>query len=315
MTLTELRYIVAVARERHFSRAAESCFVSQPTLSVGVRKLEDELGVKVFERGAKNEVRLTTIGDRIVTQAQRVLEEAEHIHQLAAHGINPLTGPLRLGAIYTIGPYLLPGLIPALHQAAPKMPLLIEEGLTAELMEKLKQGELDVIIVSLPFTEPGVVTQSIYDEPFVVGVPEAHPWSKRDLVNASELSQADVLLLGPGHCFRDQVLQACPDCNRSSGNGLAKTLESSSLETIRYMVASGAGVTVFPCTSINGHAQPGNGLLKTIPLADPAPSRRVVLAWRKTFTRPEAVEVVRQAILKINLGCVRFLPNEPIVPA
>ena len=162
MTLTELRYIVAVARERHFGHAAETCFVSQPTLSVAVRKLEDELGVTLFERGP-GEVTMTAAGRRVVEQAQRVLEEASLIKQIAAQGQDDLTGLLRLGAIYTIGPYLLPHLIPLLHGRAPRMPLQIEENYTAVLSERLKQGELDVIILSLPFREPGILTEPIYE--------------------------------------------------------------------------------------------------------------------------------------------------------
>ncbi|MGC8731474.1 MAG: LysR substrate-binding domain-containing protein, partial [Halothiobacillaceae bacterium] len=202
MTLTELRYIVAVARERHFSRAAEICFVSQPTLSVGVRKLEEALGVQIFERGPKSEVRLTTSGARIVAQAQRVLEEVERLKQVAKHSQDPLNGPLRLGLIYTIGPYLLPHLIPTLHARAPQMPLLIEEGLTAELAERLRFGELDVIVVSLPFSEPGVVTQAVYDEPFVVAMPPEHPWRETGVLPPERLAEGELLILGQGHCFR-----------------------------------------------------------------------------------------------------------------
>lgn len=313
MTLTELRYIVAVARERHFSRAAESCFVSQPTLSVGVRKLEETLGVQIFERGPKSEVRLTAAGERIIAQAQRVLEEVERLKQVAKHSQDPLSGPLRLGLIYTIGPYLLPHLIPALHQRAPQMPLLIEEGFTAELAERLRFGELDVIVVSLPFFEPGVVTQAVYDEPFVVAMPPEHPWRMETQLAPQRLAEGELLLLGQGHCFRDQVLQMCPDCNRSVAvGGLARTLEGSSLETIRHMVASGLGVTVLPCSSVQ-HGMEG-GRLVYRPFTEPVPQRRVVLAWRKSFPRPEAVEALRQTILEARIPCLNMLPDEPILP-
>ncbi len=315
MTLTELRYIVAVARERHFSRAAESCFVSQPTLSVGVRKLEDELGVQIFERGSKNEVRPTRVGERIVEQAQRVLEESEQIRQIAHHGQDPLSGPIRLGVIYTIGPYLLPHLIPCLHRRAPNMPLIIEEGLTAELSNKLKRGELDVVVLSLPFRSPGVVTQTVYQEPFEVAMPAEHPWTHLESIDPASLVETDLLLLGPGHCFRDQVLQACPECNRTAASGgLQKTLESSSLETIRHMVASGAGVTVLPCSSSDG-VPAEQDLLVRRPFTRPAPSRLVAIAWRKAFPRPEAVEEVRQGILSADMPCVHMMPDEPILPS
>lgn len=313
MTLTELRYIVAVARERHFSRAAESCHVSQPTLSVGVRKLEEALDVQIFERGPKSEVRLTAAGERIVAQAQRVLEEAERLKQVARHSQDPLNGPLKLGLIYTIGPYLLPHLIPALHARAPQMPLLIEEGYTATLAERLRYGELDVIVLSLPFGEPGVVTQALYDEPFVIAMPPEHVWNKADDLPAARLAEGELLLLGEGHCFRDQVLQMCPDCNRSASiSGLQRTLEGSSLETIRHMVASGLGVTVLPCSSVQNGLEGSRLVYRAF--SEPVPMRRVVLAWRKSFPRPEAVEALRQTILGANIPCLRMLPDEPILP-
>jgi LysR family hydrogen peroxide-inducible transcriptional activator len=313
MTLTELRYIVAVARERHFSRAAESCYVSQPTLSVGVRKLEEALGVQIFERGPKSEVRLTTAGERIVAQAQRVLEEVERLKQVARHSQDPLSGPLRLGLIYTIGPYLLPHLIPTLHTRAPQMPLLIEEGFTSELAERLRYGELDVIVVSLPFSEPGVVTQAVYDEPFVVAMPPEHPWRQMATLPPERLAEGELLMLGQGHCFRDQVLQMCPDCNRSAAvGGLQRTLEGSSLETIRHMVASGLGVTVLPCSSAQSGMEGGRLVYREF--REPVPMRRVVLAWRKSFPRPEAVEALRQTILEASIPCLRMLPDQPIMP-
>lgn len=306
MTLTELRYIVAVARARHFGRAAEACFVSQPTLSVAVKKLEDELGIALFERRA-NEVSVTALGERVVEQAQRVLEEIEALKQIAAAGQDPLSSPLRLGAIYTIGPYLLPYLIPALRKRAPRMALRVEENFTAILTERLRQGELDAIIISLPYDEPGILTLSFYDEPFVVALPVDHPWTKKKTIRAADLPQENLLLLGTGHCFRDQVLKVCPALNRSSAGSMQKTLEGSSLETIRHMVASGAGITVLPCSSV-ASATPEKKLLTIRPFANPAPSRRVALAWRKSFPRPQAIEALRQAILDSRLECVRPLP-------
>ena len=299
MTLTELRYIVAVARERHFGRAAQSCFVSQPTLSVAIKKLEDELGVTLFERGP-GEVSVTPVGHRVVEQAQRVLEEAAHLKELAKAGSDPLAGTLRLGAIYTIGPYLLPKLIPILRRTAPAMQLLIQENFTHRLAEMLKQGEVDVILVALPFSEPGVVTRAVYDEPFLVALPQGHPLEKKKHISSDELAKESLLLLGAGHCFRDQVLDLCSSAQRSNRGALAKTLEGGSLETIRQMVASGVGVTVLPSTSV-APGDSGGDLIRVRPFARPVPDRRVVLAWRKSFPRPEAVEVLRQAILACDL--------------
>ena len=308
MTLTELRYIVAVARERHFGRAAESCFVSQPTLSVAIKKLEEELGVVLFERGP-GEVMVTATGQRVVEQAQRVLEQASRIKELATAGGDPVAGTLRLGAIYTIGPYLLPKLIPVLRRSAPSMQLLIQENFTHKLAEMLKHGEVDVIVIALPFAEPGVTTRAVYDEPFLVAMPRGHAWEKKKSVSADELTNESLLLLGEGHCFRDQVLDFCHAASRSPHrSGLARALEGGSLETIRQMVASGVGITVLPSTSVAAGGG-ANDLIRIRPFAKPVPDRRVALAWRKSFPRPQAIEALRQAILACDLPQVTKLPN------
>src|SRR3954462_1140835 len=305
MTLTELRYIVAVARERHFGRAAETCFVSQPTLSVAVKKLEEELGVALFERGP-GEVSVTPAGQRIVEQAQRVLEEASRIKEIAASGRDPLAGPLRLGAIYTIGPYLLPKLIPILRKNAPSMQLLIQENFTQRLGDALKSGEVDAILIALPFEEPGVATQALYDESFMVAVPKGHPWEGRKRVTSEELTNESLLLLGEGHCFRDQVLEICHTVRSRERSGLARTVEGGSLETIRQMVAGGVGIPVLPATSI-GAGGSNAELMRILPFARPIPQRRVGLAWRRSFPRPEAIEALRKAILASNLPQVEKL--------
>ena len=301
MTLTELKYIVAVARERHFGRAAEACFVSQPTLSVAIKKLEDELGVVLFERGG-TEVSLTPSGERIVVQAQRVLDEAARVKELAKQGKDPLSGALRVGVIYTIGPYLLPALIRQLVRDTPQMPLLLNENLTVKLLELLKNGEIDAAILALPLPESGVMIQPVYDEQFIVAVPRSHPWAKRRAVSADELKKETMLLLGSGHCFRDQVLEVCPELARfsSGAEGIQKTFEGSSLETIRHMVASGLGVTVLPMSSVP-EKLPRDSLISYVPFRKPVPDRRVVLAWRKSFTRGAAIEALRKAILKCPL--------------
>jgi len=304
MTLTELRYIAAVARERHFGRAAEACFVSQPTLSVAVRKLEDELGVMLFERNAA-EVSVTPAGEKVVAQALRVLEEAEVIRQIAEQGKDQLVGALRLGAINTIGPYLFPDLIPNLHELAPDMPLFVEEDLTAVLTDKLKQGQLDVIFISPPYDETGVLTLPLYEEPFVVLLPASHPLSKHDTLGQKQLMDEPLLLLGSGNCFRDQVINACPDCipGEAGGHLLQHTLEGSSLETIRHMVASGMGITVLPCTAA-GADRYSQRLLAIRRFPEPAPGRQVALAWRKSFPRPQVIDVLQRAVSRCNLSCV-----------
>ena len=305
MTLTELRYIVAVARERHFGRAAEACFVSQPTLSVAIKKLEEELDVKIFERGS-NEVSLTHLGEEIVRQAQAVLEQAAAIKEIAKRGKDPLAGPLRLGVIYTIGPYLLPDLVRQAIERVPQMPLLLQENFTVKLLEMLRAGELDCAIMAEPFPDTGLAIAPLYEEPFVVAVPRKHPLASRDSVTAEELKSETMLLLGTGHCFRDHVLEVCPEFARfaSGAEGIRKSFEGSSLETIRYMVASGMGITLVPALSVPEEPNPH---VAYVPLTEPVPTRRVVLAWRRSFTRYEAIAALRNAIYACPLKGVKRL--------
>ena len=296
MTLTELRYVVAVARERHFGRAAASCHVSQPTLSVAIRKLEDELGVRIFERRA-HEVTTTPVGRRIIEQAQVVLEQANAIRTVAAEGRDQLKGELRLGVIYTVGPYLIPGLIPILQRKAPELTLIIDEDFTDNLAAKLRSGELDLIIISAPFELPAVDIARLYQEAFVVALPKGHPLAKKKHVRAEDLIEETMLLLRTGNCFRDQVVEACPACRGDafSRKQLQKTLEGSSLETIRQMVAAGSGVTVLPATSVHGRAELKR-LLEYRPFATPAPRRGIDLAWRSGYPRDRLVALVRECI-------------------
>lgn len=296
MTLTELRYIAAVAQTRHFGRAADRCFVSQPTLSVGIKKLEEELGIQIFERGG-SEITLTPVGEQLVEQAQRVLEEVQQIKQLAENGKDPLSGPLRLGVIYTIAPYLLPSLVPAMKQKAPAMPLVIQENYTARLLESLRHGDLDCVILALPFDEVGLDVIPLYDEPFYVAVPTEHPWAQHKSISVEQLSDEAVLLLSAGNCFRDQVLAACPALSLSQReNHWQKTLEGSSLATIRYMVASGVGITVVPATAAINDSQ-----ISCIPLVNPTPSRRIVMATRRRFPRSAAIKLIGQILREAPL--------------
>ena len=303
MTLTELRYIVAVAQERHFGRAAQRCFVSQPTLSIAIKKLEEELSVSLFDRSS-NEVKPTETGERIITQAHRVLEEADRIKHLAASEQNELAGVFKLGLIFTVAPYLLPRLILSLRKLAPDMPLMLEENYTANLTDSLKKGELDAIVVAEPFQEPGIITEPLYDEPFFVIVPKGHEFEELDAVSVQQLTEQQVLLLSEGNCMRDQVLESCSKlASRQRILGLANTLQGSSINTIRHMVASGLGISVLPSSALtdNDHL-----LFSIIPFEPPVPSRRIVLASRRNFVRPQALQALRQAILKSQLTGVRF---------
>jgi LysR family hydrogen peroxide-inducible transcriptional activator len=307
MTLTELKYIVAVARERHFGRAAEACFVSQPTLSVAIKKLEEELDLKLFERGT-SEVAVTPLGEQIVRQAQQVIEQAAAIKDIAKRGKDPVSGPLRLGIIYTIGPYLLPDLVRQAIERVPQMPLMLQENFTAKLLEMLRTGELDCAIMAEPFPDTGLAMAPLYDEPFMAAVPTGHALAGRTAIPAEELKQETMLLLGTGHCFRDHVLEVCPEYARfdSHAQGIRKSFEGSSLETIKYMVASGMGVTVVPQLSVPKDPQPH---IRYIAFSEPVPTRRVVLAWRRTFPRYEAIAALRNCIVACPLPGVSRLTS------
>jgi len=299
MTLVELKFVVAVAQERNFRRAAEKCFVTQPALSLGIKKLEEELGVMIFER-SRTEVSLTEIGEKIVEQANVMLEQAASLKELAKLGTNQLDGLFKLGMIHSVGPYLLPEIIPVLRKTAPKMPLEIEETLTVNLEMQLRNGVIDAAIIALPFDVPGVQTKALYDEDFAVVIPSNHHWSHRKHIEPKELSDEKVLLLNSGHCFSNQVTQACPELSRKG-----EILQGNSLETIRNMVASNLGITVLPCSATTERYS--NPLVKVIPFASPAPTRRIAIAWRKSFVRIEAVEKIAEAIKTINSDYMKVI--------
>jgi LysR family transcriptional regulator, hydrogen peroxide-inducible genes activator len=320
MTLTELKYIVAVARERHFGKAAEACYVSQPTLSVAIKKLEDELEVKLFERSA-GEVTVTPLGEQIVQQAQSVLDQAASIKEIAKRGKDPLAGALNLGIIYTIGPYLLPDLVRQNIARTPQMPLMLQENFTVKLLEMLRAGEIDCAIMAEPFPDTGLAIAPLYDEPFVAVLPVGHPLAGRESISSDELKSETMLLLGAGHCFRDHVLEVCPEFARFSSNaeGIRKSFEGSSLETIKHMVASGMGVTLVPRLSVPADAfkpkpkgrKELEQIVRYLPVQDgegrEPPTRRVVLAWRRSFTRYEAIAALRNAIYACELPGVKRL--------
>ena len=334
MTLTELKYIVAVAREKHFGKGADACHVSQPTLSVAIKKLEEELQVKLFERNA-NEITVTPLGEEIIRQAQSVLEQADHIKEIARRGKDPLAGSLRLGVIYTIGPYLLPELVRKIIASTPQMPLMLQENFTVRLLEELRNGDIDCAILAEPFPDSNLAIAPLYDEPFMAAVPSAHPLAKRSSVTAEEMKSETMLLLGNGHCFRDHVLEVCPEFARFSSNadGIRKSFEGSSLETIKHMVAAGMGITLVPRLGVpsavlaaqlaataaekaaeKGARKPADNpaladalLITYLPFIGHIPSRRVVLAWRRSFTRYEAIAALRNAIYACELPGVTRL--------
>ncbi len=305
MTLTELRYIVAVAKLRHFGRAAEQCFVSQPTLSVAVKKLEAELNVAIFERN-KQDVRVTPIGEVIAAQAQRVLEQAEKIKQLASSGRDELKGVLRIGAIYSIGPNIFPHLLPKMHRKAPNMPLYILEGYTKVLRQKLISGDLDVILVSTPFNEPNIVTEVLFEEAFDILLPKDHALAKKSKISAKELKGENILLLGEGHCFRNQVLEVCPHCaDVTPDNASTQMVEGGSLETLRYMVASGLGITILPQLACNISGAIKRSVV-TRSFVKPAPKREIAIAYREGFPREKAIDLVVETLQDCNLPGVTW---------
>jgi LysR family hydrogen peroxide-inducible transcriptional activator len=307
MTLTELKYIVALARECHFGKAADACNVSQPTLSLGIKKLEAELDGLLFERKA-SEVTPTPLGLEIVRQAQEVLEKAAFIKETAKRGKDPLAGPLTVGMIYTIAPYLLPSLVKTVMARTPQMQLIVQENFTVRLLEMLRSGDIDCAILAEPFSDAGLAIAPLYDEPFVAAVPLQHPLATQQSISTDQLKSQTMLLLGKGHCFRDHVLNVCPEFSRFSTDemGIQKSFEGSSLETIKYMVAAGLGVTVVPGLSVPRGALAGaDSFVKYLPFDLDPPHRRVVLVWRRSFTRYEAIVQLRNAVVACELEGVK----------
>lgn len=307
MTLNELKYLVAIAKEKHFRKASEICFVSQPTLSIAIKKLEEELGVILLER-SKTEVIVTPIGQQVVALAEKIIQQTNLITQITKEEQGDYNKELKIGSIYTIAPYLLPKLIPEFHKQYPKTPIILQEGYTDKLIEQLKSGELDLIIFSLPYADPNIETKILYEEPFVMALPKTHPLAKEKEISLDSITDETLLMLGSGHCFRDQVIELFPNLKylNPTNYQLQKTLEGSSLETIRYMVASGVGITIIPCSSTNKHDEE----LYTIkPIKNPTPKRTVALAWRKSFTRKDLIDKFIQVFNQIEITCTQKVKN------
>ena len=227
-------------------------------------------------------------------------------------GKDPLCGPLRLGAIFTISPYLMPGLVHKMLHLAPKMPLILSENYTANLLEQLRAGDIDVAIMALPINEPGLMFMPLYDEDFVVAVPHDHPWAERSEIHRDEVRAGKLLLLGKGHCLRDQILEACPESvpRKNAATTMQRTVEGSSLLTIHHMVAQGLGITVLPTSALQ--ETHGDELIKAVPFEKPAPTRRVIIAWRKTFNRMPAIEAIKTAVNGLNLEGCKTLNLPPV---
>ena len=298
MTLSELKFIVAVAKEKNFRRAADKCFVSQPALSLAIKKLEEELKVSLFERN-RTEVKITPIGEKIINQAIIVLDEASKLKDISSKGQEQLNTPLKVGLIYSVAPYLLPLIIPVLRKKTPEMPLDVEENITKNLEVALKNGSIEAAVIALPFEIPGTECIPLYDEEFNVIVPTNHAWAKKKEMVAKDLSTEKVLLLNNEHCFSEQVVEACPELSKKS-----EVLQGNSLETIRNMVASNLGISVLPktATAINYN----NPLVKVIPFKKPVPFRRIAIAYRKSTVRMQAIEKFVMALKDIKSNNIKI---------
>jgi len=286
MTLIELRYLVTLAQTRHFGRAAELCNISQSALSMAVRKLEEELGVLLFERN-KSGIRATQTGEQIIAQAQRVVTQADSITALAQADRNQLAGELKVGAIFTLGPYFLPQLIPSLKLIAGQLSLRCYEGYNSDLRQKLRAGELDVILISQPFTETDIVTQEVYSEPLQLVMPPNHALAAKQSIALSDLREQTFLLLSERQCLRQEMLAAYP-------SALDKSIECSSLDTLRHMIAIGLGISILPSSATTSALFSAQALI-TRPLQT-HPKRKISLAWRASFPRHKAIDAVRRAI-------------------
>ena len=300
MTFTELKYMVSLAQHSHFGRAAKACFVSQPTLSVAITKLEKKLNVHVFERG-HHTVRLTDIGKIIVAQAKRTLEEADKIMDLGNEGKCQLKTPLRLGAIYSVGPHLYPLLIPNLQTKAPHMQLIIQEDYTEHLLDKLKQGELDVIFIGKPTPEAGLVFQTLYTEPLWCLLPSTHRLSQEKAIAPKELSQENIILPGEKHCLRDMIIQILPKGFEHTSNQV--NIAGTSLSTIKGMVECGIGLTVLPSSALATKLQKS---VVVKPFKGTTATREIALVWRTSFPRTKAIDVVIQTLKDCRLHGVCF---------
>jgi LysR family hydrogen peroxide-inducible transcriptional activator len=290
MNLQDLRYLVALAETRHFARAADTCHVSQPTLSTQIKKLEDELGVVLFERTNKR-VTPTAVGRQIIAQARVVLEEATKLQHLAQQEHDPMAGPLQLGVIPTLGPYLVPHLLPWLRQEFPTLKLYLREDLTERLLQQLRAGALDMLLLALPIDGAGLEAMTLFEEPFVLALPADHSLVRKKRVHETDLASEHILLLEDGHCLRDQALAVCG----FPPHGETEAFRASSLETLRQMVAAGVGCTLLPMlaaatTSASEH------LIALRPFVTPAPGRTIGLVWRQSFPRQNTARSLAELI-------------------
>jgi LysR family transcriptional regulator, hydrogen peroxide-inducible genes activator len=292
MTLSELRFVVSVAQEKNFRRAAAKSFVSQPALSLAIKKIENELGVLIFERNRMG-ISLTTVGEKIVNQAQIVLEEVDKIKTISLVERNTQQVEVKIGLIYSIAPYLLPSIIPLVKNSSPEIILEAEEDITTNLVKKLDEGSIDAAIIALPFDVPGIETQPLYDEPFKVLIPTKHPWNNKQKINAKDLKNEKILLLDNTHCFSMQVREACPGISDK-----AEVQAGTSLETIRNMVASNLGISILPQSATANNYS--NDLINILPFESPIPFRRVAMAFRQGSSKQSSLVKIVESITSVK---------------
>ncbi len=308
MTLKELRYLVAVADQGRFVRAAEACHVGQPTVSTQLKKLEDYLGVTLFERN-KHYLLPTPVGEHIIERARIALDVVEQIRQLARQGDDPMDGAVRLGVIPTLGPYLVPHLIPTIREAYPKLRLFLREDLTANLLERLRQGRLDALLLALPVHGDDLEFIELFREPFCMALPAGHPLGHNQEIEEGELAGQNVLLLEEGHCMRDQALAICGTTTSHD----REELKATSLETLRQMVAAGVGCTLLPAlATLPGVSSVRDGLVQIRPFKAPVPYRVIGIAWRHRYPREKTIKRLAEVVLTTLPSAVeRIAPNVP----
>lgn len=294
MTLQELKYLVALADHGHFGRAAESCFITQSTLSTQIKKLEDFLGVTLFDRSLKR-VTPTPIGREILLAARNIVEESERIRELAKHAQNPMVRTLNLGVIPTLGPYYLPHALTLVHKKYPDLRLLLREEMTPQVLAHLADGKLDAGLLALPINDDNLRVEPLFYEPFFAALPAGHALARHDALSVQDIMDEKLLLLDEGHCLRDQALDVC-----GTGSRGREEVRATSLETLRQMVAMGLGLTLLPALAVDSGPRASKKAIEIRPFKSPPPGRTIGLAWRKRAPFPETFERLA-ATLKATL--------------
>lgn len=296
MNLRDLRYLTALADLRHFGKAAEACYVSQPTLSAQLKKLEDDLGVQLVER-TQRQVRLTEVGEDVAARARRVLHEVDEIITVARQYRDPFAGRLRVGFIPTLGPYLLPYIVPVVRERWPHLELLLFEDQTRRLLAQLREGVLDAAVLALPVDSQGLAATELFIEPFVVALPREHPLTRQATLQMADLHGEAVLLLEDGHCLRDQALAICNSVHAPE----RRDFRATSLETLRHMVGAGAGITLLPQLAVSGPV-PDYPNVVVRPFAAPSPHRLIGIASRRKTAKQTVIQAVGEAIRETMEG-------------